>query len=224
MRAALALVLLLAVAGCADDADPVVAAPSPSPSAVASPSPSPASTPVDWDDPTVTPLTGGWTLGPCEGDAPLVCFSQGGVVRGTAEITSFPIETLPAVRDALPDGEAAALQVHGREFLEAFRQDRTTGCGPDWSYRPDPVAALTAQGTPMVRTAFSGGRGDTTTERVVRWVGLRDGQLVALGITATADGACTPGEGAELTPGQLAEIEEAVDRLVRASPLPRGAA
>lgn len=222
MRAALALVLLLAVAGCGDDAGPAVAAPSPS--AVASPSPSPSAAPVDWDNPTTTALPEGWTLGPCEGDAPLVCLSKDGVVRGTAEITSFPVETLPAVRDALADGEAAALQVHAGEFLEAFRQDRTTGCGPDWSFRPDPVAALTARGTPMVRTAFSGGRGATTTERVVRWVGLRDGRLVALGITATAEGACTPGEGPELTPAELAEIEDAVDRLVRASPLPRGAA
>lgn len=215
MRPVLALALLLALAGCGDDPDPV-ASPSPSPSA--------ALRSVDWDEPTPTGLPGGWSLGPCEGDAPLVCFSHDGVVQGSAEITSFPVDTLPGVAEALAEGEAAALQVHARDYLETFRQDRTAGCGADYSYRPDPVRAMTAQGTPLVKTAFSGGAGDATTERVVRWVGIRDGQLIALGITATAEGACAPGEGAELAPEQLVEIEEVLDRLVEASPLPTGAA
>ena len=224
MRTALVLAALLTLAGCSDDADPVTAPPSasPSPSVVASPSPSTA--PVDWHAPAPTSLGGGWSLGPCDGDAPLVCFSQDGVVRGAGEITSFPVATLPAVQAALPDGVPAALQAHARDYLETFRQDRTTGCGADYSYRADPVRAMTAQGTPVVKTAFSGGTGAATTERVVRWVGLRDGQLVALGITATTAGACAPGEGPELTPEQLAALEPALDRLVEASPLPVGAA
>lgn len=114
--------------------------------------------------------------------------------------------------------------MHARDYLETFRQDRTADCGADYSYRPDPVRAMTAQGTPTVKTAFSGGTGATTSERVVRWVGIRDGQLVALGVTATTEGACAPGEGPELAPDQLIEIEEVLDRLVEASPLPSAAA
>lgn len=202
---------------------PVVVPAAPEP---AGPTPVPTVVAVDWDAPSPTALPGGWVVRDCEGDAPLLCLVRDGEVVGAAEVTAFPVETLPGVARALAaDGPIAALQVHAREFLDAFRADRAAGCGADYAYAPDEPLAFTAAGDPAVKTAFSGGApGGPPTERVLRWVGLRDGMLVAVGLHATDEGACTPGEGDELTTDQLAELEPALDALAAASPLPRGTA
>ena len=227
--AALPVALLLSLSACSDGGDTAAPAPEPTASATASATPdaAPPAARVDWADPTSTALAGGWTLGPCDGDAPLVCFSYGGQVQGSAELTEFPVDSLPGVRDALAAGrsEAEALEVHAREYLESFRSDRLQGCGATYAFDADEPVAMTAAGTPAVKTAFSGGaQAAAPTERVVRWVAIREGRLVSLGLHATDEGACTPGEGAELSTAQLAELEPQLDRLVEASPLPAGAA
>lgn len=106
-----------------------------------------------------------------------------------------------------------------------MRQDRLKGCGADYDYRADEPRAMTAAGATVVKTAFTGGDpGAAPTERIVRWVGLREGSMVSLVIHATDEGACVPGLGSDLSTAELVEVESLLDRVVEASPLPRGEA
>lgn len=221
---ALPLVVLLAVTGCAAGQSPT-AAPAPSAPVTTAPpattAPAPTAVPVDWDDPVTTDLGNGWSLGPCDGDAPLVCFSHDGQGRGTAEIASFVLPD--TLRDALESGRSPAqvLDLHAREYLDHFRDDRARGCGADYVFSADEPRAMTVDGLAAIKTAFTGGAaGGPTTERVVRWVALRDGHLVSVVLHATADGACAPGLGSDAAPADLVELEPLIDAAFTASPLP----
>lgn len=224
------LVLLLALTACADDRPtPATAAPAPVSPPAAPPSPSPTTQlpTVDWDDPAPATLTDGWSVGPCRGDAPLVCFYRDGQERGSLEVVGFPVGTITVLRETLAAGgsSAAALEAHAREHLESMRQDRKKGCGAGYAFTADEPAAMTAHGEAAVKTAFTGGApGAAPTERVVRWVGLRGDRMVSLVLHATEDGACAPGLGGDLSTTDLADLEPLIDQLVETSPLPVAAA
>lgn len=228
---ALPLVLLLALTACGTDDDAATAAP-PKPTESAAPAsptpkPEPAVAPVDWDEPATSDIGNGWAIGPCKGEAPLVCFSRDGKEEGTAEVVSFPVETLSTVRDVLAAGgtDAEALMAHAREHLDSFRADRAEGCGADYDFRADEPKPMTADGATAIKTAFSGGEpASAPTERVVRWVGLRDGRMVSVVIHATDEGACAPGLGGDLSTAELKQVEPLLDRVFEASPLPDGEA
>lgn len=217
-----ALVLLLALTACADDRSArTTAVPA------SSPSPQADLPQVDWDDPAPAALTGGWSVGPCRGDAPLVCFSHDGQERGSLEVVGFPVDTITVLRDTLARGgtPAEALAAHAREHLQSMRQDRLAGCGADYAFVADEPVPMRADGSPAVKTVFTGGAsGAAPTERVVRWVGLRDDRMVSLVLHATEDGACAPGLGGDLSTSDLADLEPLIDQLVETSPLPVAAA
>ena len=182
---------------------------------------------MNWNDPRAAELGDGWSVGPCEGDAPLVCFSYGGQVQGVAEVASFPAGTNSTVSDVLARGgtEHEALAAHAAEHLASMRADRLKGCGADYAFVADVPRAMTADGVPAVKTAFIGGDpGSAPTERVVRWVGLRDGGIVSLVLHATDEGACAPGLGGDMSTADLAGVEPLIDAAFAVSPLPAGVA
>src|SRR3954469_2500540 len=127
--------------GASPESDPGLAAPSPSelagpsvgppPTAPATAGPVPR---IDWRHPVNTDFGDGWALGPCGGDAPLVCVTRRHRQVGSLEVLQFSVSSLTAVSTALRlRGEEEALRAHAAAFLAGIVADRHRGCGSDYA-------------------------------------------------------------------------------------------
>lgn len=211
--------LTLALVACAGNDEVEDAGPSGDPGPVASPSPAV----LNWSAPSTVQLSGGWTIAPAEGDAPLLDVLLDGRAVGQLEILRFPVATLEAVQAALEAGgsEQEALEVHAGEYDEAIRSDRVAGCGPDYGFAADPATLLDTASGPAVRYGFAGTLADgAPSERVVQFAGLDGETLVIVSAVAYDPGGCLANEGVAFTSEELERFQPVLTDTIRVSGLP----
>lgn len=146
-------------------------------------------------------LGDGWTGRACNGEAPLLCTSEGGQPQGLVEHLANPLETYPQLSAALADGVGVreALLSEVRDFHDTFRADRIEGCPDGYDYVADPTRGATLAGQQAVQYGFTVLDADRRpVERVVTFLGVtRDpaGDTVhVLSASELADGACVNAE------------------------------
>jgi hypothetical protein len=169
---------------------------------------------VDWNGPFTLELPNGWTVTHCEGDAPILCFSDGDRHVGVVEIGDY----------ALPDGfdgdARSYLLEHVDGFLAGMRDDRAIGC-PDLAFEATPPVDVDLGGVRGVKTGFrlvdpSGAE----VERNVLYLAVHDDAHHAISATATAaEGGCLERLG-EFEPHDLGIALPYIDRIVHDTPLP----
>lgn len=214
---ALVAACLLFVAACGDEES----SPSPDPSTTSTLTPAPA-VDVDWDGRTISgPIDGPFEVGFCEGDAPLVCFTEAGEQVGFVELWSSPATELDAVRQVLDDGgdDMEALEALAAEFVTSFRADRAEGCGADYEVVADPPVEVPVAGRPGLRYGFRGLVDDTTVERQIVHGVIHDGTVWLLNAAGYADDGCVPREGEFDVEGVEASAD-ALAKLAAGSRLP----
>lgn len=181
---------------------------------------------VDWTDPNLAiPLPGGWTLGDCDGDAPLLCIADGDTLLGSVEAASSPFDDhLAGVLHT--QGLEAALRAHVASYHGTFRTDRAAGCPDGYAYEEHPTVTATLAGTPALRYGFSVRDADgVEVERNLNYLTILGGQLKSVTAVANATRSCVHvDEFAELLPGQLAELQPTLDAIAAGSVLPASTA
>ena len=217
------LVLLLAavLSGCADG-DPVAVPSPPSPPRVSASPSAPVGPAVDLRAPTATRLSARFGLQACEGDAPLVCVTEEGVVAGQLELLAFPLDSLPELRGRTG---RALLDAHAAAYVRSFREDRAQGCPAGYRVTPLEVRHLDTADGPVVTYGFVGvGADGRPSELQVQWAGVRGDALVVLSAPAYEADGCLPPEGTALPVAALEELQPLLDAVVRASRLGPAAA
>lgn len=219
----LAIAVLVSLAGCSptDGATAQPSPPSGTEQATASPGPSPDtdSFVVDWTGSFALSLPNGWSVQDCEGDRMDACvYDRDGMLGDVELLTGYPLDERQTGQD-----QATVLAELASGFLEHFHDDRAAGC-PDFEFVADDVRDTTVGGQPSKRAAFSllDSHGQVV-ERVINHFTLQgDGYaIVNTDAYATEGGCLGPSEyDASFTPGNLATMEEYLDRLVADSPLP----
>lgn len=224
-RVGLGVVLLAAVLGggalalTAQDGPDVPAVPSSS--VPARPAGQAGASAFDWYAFRDVDLGSGWRLVDCPGDGPFVCVKFNGTDAGLAEMATYPVSSLPAVRDALPEGERPALEAHVAEYLRSMRADRAAGCGPDYAFTAEPIRHLELADGLAVSYGFSGAKPEgPLTERTIQWAGIRDRHLVVVTASAYDRGGCLPPEQ-ETGTAALALFAPQIDKVVTANGLPK---
>lgn len=170
---ATAVVLALLVAACGGNDDNGASAPS----TTSTSAPSVTAT-VDWVARTVT-VDGDtrFDVAFCEGDAPLLCVSEGGAALGAVERSLFP-------------SPVADLHAWARANYASFARDRSAGCDPDYvldGENPSPAHFGEIDG---VRYGFTGRVGGRIVERVTGYVASTDAGLDLLVANALVDDGC----------------------------------
>lgn len=167
---------------------------------------------LGWSSGSTVTLSGGGSVAPCPGDAPLQCVTDAdGTPAGAFEFLVAPAE---------PGAEGPqAAQEAAEGLLEAVGTDRARGC-PDLRLEFDDVRETTVAGASGVRTGFrmlaTDGR---VVERTVVWIAFRDGQRVVVNAAAYDEGACLERVG-EFSVAGLDAIVEELDVLVGRATLP----
>ena len=157
-------------------------------------------------------LPNGWTVTHCEGDAPLLCVTDGDRHVGLVELTAYPT-----------DGTSVTLPERVEDFLGTMRDDRAAGCGADHRVPALPTTAAELGGEPAVHYGFDGrGADGIVHERVRGWMTQRGDTVWVVSANAYAPDGCLANEGGEFQPDDLAFIEDGLDGLVAATPLPQG--
>jgi hypothetical protein len=168
---------------------------------------------VDWYGDFAFDLPNGWTVNKCEGDASIVCFTDGDRHVGTVELGAY------ALADDY-DGDARAyLLAHAEDFLAGMREDRAVGC-PDLTFESTPPVGVDVGGEPGVKAEFRMVDADgVERERHVLYWAVHDGAHYVITAAAYDDEGCLERLG-EFEPHNLGIAAPYLDRIVRDSPLP----
>ena len=163
-----------------------------------------------------------WTVQPCGGDAPFVCFDARGPADGKAELVTFPIDREGRIsRDREEGGRAYALRRHARRHHRTFDEDRSD-CAEGYTFHPLRIRDATVAGRDGIRFGFVVRDGDgRVVERSNSFATLTRTQLVIVGAEGLNDRACLPIEGPTFTPNQLRGIGPNLARVVADGRLPR---
>lgn len=157
--------------------------------------------------PTQVALGDGWSAGPCEGDAPLLCVTERGKPAGLVEMAVFPVESfqLPGFRQAIEAGdEQRALRIIAADFVTTFEADRKDGCGTDYELEASRVEDAMVLGKPGLRYGYVARRtsaGDVL-ERQVNHAVIDGDDVVFVNASGYSSDGCVPPEG-EFTPADL---------------------
>jgi hypothetical protein len=193
LRRALVLLPLLLLVACGGGDDPDVAATEDDPVA-------PVAT-VDWAARTIE-LDGDlpFDVRFCDGDAPLLCVTDGGAQLGVIELATFP-------SSAVEDFGAWA-----SSFYASMRADRVEACDPGYELEGDDVAV----DGEWMRYGFTGAVDGVATERVVGYARNDGSSLQLIVANALADDACLARES-ELPLGAMDDVEPLLAAIVAGS-------
>jgi hypothetical protein len=203
LQVASTVMVLALLAGCGRGSTSETAAPTTAPVANV-----PVTATVDWGARTVE-VAGldDYQIRFCEGEAPILCVSQGGEWIGGIELGSYA------------DGAtmlAAGVEAWVEEFMEWLVDDRRRGCDPGYDVAGDDIAPAPFAGSTGWRYGLTGSIDGRVVERVVRHIVLVDGVLHSLGLNGLADDGCLAREG-ELPLEAVTDLEPALAALAAGS-------
>ena len=126
---------------------------------------------VDWTTRTIEPAeVDGWTLEPCEGDAPLVCLSRGGgEATGAVELSEFALSSFTALEDKRG---LDALEALADDAVTALAADRKEGCGVDYAVEADETVPQQVLGTDGLRYGWTATVDGEVVERNVSYAAI----------------------------------------------------
>jgi len=168
---------------------------------------------IDWNEPFALSLANGWTVARCDGDAPMVCISDGDRYVGTVELIDY------ALPDDFDGNVDAYLQTRAADFFDGNRADRAEGCS-HLTFEPLDATAHVIGGVDGIRLGFRmlDASGHEVERHVLYFVVDQDAHFT---ITASAYGeqGCAERLG-EFEPADLVTFEPFLDRIVTATALP----
>lgn len=182
----------------------------------------PAGVVVDWSDPTArVELGDGWSIGKCEGDAPLLCVERDGVGVGLVEALTYPIDSFDVLDPTASDSDN--LLAFADDFLGWVTPDRAAGCGSDYRLEPFPVTPFGLGGSEGVAYGYTGTMGDgSPSELNLQYATIRGDDIVLITAIAYDEGGC-PGrdDTSSFTSSELAAFRPHLERVLADSPLPK---
>lgn len=154
-------------------------------------------------------LPNGWRVAFCEGDAPVLCVTDGGETVGTVDLGRYPAEA------------GLTLDARIEDYLANLEQDRTQAC-PDHGFTAAPAAEASLGGLTGLQYGFTLTAPDgAVTEQVIGWMAERGEEVFVLTVDARdPDGCPGPVEASLLTPAQLEEAAEPLARVAADLVLP----
>ncbi len=178
---------------------------------------------IDWNDPgRVVNFDGGWSVGACEGDAPLLCVERNGEFVGLVEAMSYRIDSFDDLDPAAdPDVNLAAF---AGGFFEALETDRRDGCGADYGFRPFEPEAFQLGTASGISYGFAGTMADgSPSELNLQYATIVGDDVLLITAIAYDEGGC-PGPNGDLA-GFDSETLEAfqpfLETVLAQSPLPQ---
>lgn len=212
------LVLAVVLAGCVTGgATPPPTADPPSQDGADAPMPEVPALVADWErDDVAVELPGGWVVQGCEGDAPLLCVTDGDRQVGFLELGRYPLP------DDHEGDDRAYLAAAMDSYVEGMRADRAQGC-PDLTFEPIPAIDRLVGGEPGLRGGYRLVNGEgREVERHVQYWTVVGGDHVSVTVPAYAADGCLEAMG-EFSPEDLGLVALHLDRLVGDTPLPPAA-
>lgn len=189
---------------------------------------------IDWADRPTTPieLPEGWSVVACEGDAPLLCATEGDADPAVVEHLPLPLPGFPELQQDLAAGvpPRVALAAEADRFHAVFREDRQMGCPAGWTYAPLATRGAVVGGLPGITYGFTVTDVDgRLVEHVRSWMGVReDGQDGVVDIVTANElnaGACLGDEGTQpFREGGLGRFAPSLAQLVARSTFGPGSA
>lgn len=171
-------------------------------------------------------LPDGWTAAACDGDGPLLCFTEGATMQGVVEHLNLALGDQPDLVADLADGVAlhTALLRDVDRYHATIRADRAEVC-PDLEYRAAPTVGATVGGNPGVQ--WGADLVDLATgqvvERTVGFTGLRGDRVDILTGYELNEGACGDTEGLQpFHDGGLGRVTPTLVQLVARAQLGDG--
>lgn len=213
----LMLTIGLLLAGCGDRA---AGGEDPGPGSQPTPT---ADTIVDWNDPNdVAHFEGGWTVGACEGEAPLLCVVRSGETVGLVEAMTYDVDSFDNLDPAAtPD---ANLLAFADGFFEALATDRADGCGADYGFQPFEPASFRLGGVQGITYGFAGTMADgSSSELNLQYATIVGDRVLLITAIAYDEGGC-PGPNGDLAgfdSETLAAFRPHLEKVLADSPLPQ---
>jgi hypothetical protein len=167
--------------------------------------------PLDWTGDFSFDLGGGYALGPCEGDAPIVCVSKDGWVIGTVEYITYDATTFDYLAGVEDPMESVALLASN--YLDTFAADRTTSC-PALRFAVIEPQPATVTGVPGVVFGFAEFDGEIEVERNLLFAARQVDLINLVNAGALDEGACVSAEGATLLPSDLEAIRPGLEAAI----------
>jgi len=157
-------------------------------------------------------LGGGYSLGPCEGDAnQIACITSNGSVIGSAEFLALPVTSFD-ILDGVVD-PIESVELIAADYIATFLADRQSIC-PNLEFRELAPVTVDVGGDPGLRYGFEEHDGALTVEKNLIY-GVRVGDtLSSYSFAAIAYGACLSNEGELTDPATLDSLLAALDRVM----------
>ncbi len=165
-------------------------------------------------------LGDGWEIGACEGDAPLLCVSNGGRTAGVIEGSRLPVASLTEFDSEASD--AKNLRSLAADFVASVRSDRALGCPEGYAVQALKPSSLAVAGTDALRYGFAGSNRDgSPSELNLQYATIVGDDLVLVTAIAYDDGGC-PGRGdlIEFDSKTLAALQPRLESALEHIPLP----
>jgi len=158
---------------------------------------------VDWTARTVSVTGSSLGVAFCEGDAPLLCVTDGaGAALGVIEHAEY---------DPVPDLEAFA-----DDFAVTMRRDRTEHCNPAFELTQTETEPSTLFGADGVKYGWSGSLDGEVVERVIGHAAIVEDRLHIVTANLLGEGGCLARES-ELPLQVLEDAEPLLDAIVAGS-------
>lgn len=154
-------------------------------------------------------LGGGYSLGPCEGDADqIACITKDDAVIGSAEFLTLSAESFE-ILDGVDD-PVESVELLAADHVSIFAADRQSTC-PNLEFKALAPLAVTIGGLPGLRYGFEELEGSRTVEQNVIYGVREEASINLFNFSAVADGACLSNEGELSDPAILGDLLPGLD-------------